>query len=172
MEGSLIFKKSGGYRPPATLTPILSRSNKRLSCLIRNFMVGNLFDRFLGWRLDPWENTHWSWWLKSKLDGLGNAAIVVTSWRYRAGGGGCAGCAQAHPIFGTSLSKDICLLQKNSDFGTCVHTQYSMASAGPALTGAGRCHILFFFVTATIAWPNNVIGWWYNKRVNCYSVYR
>ena len=46
-------KKSRGYRPPATLTPILSRSNKRLSCLIRNFMVGNLFDRFLGWRLDP-----------------------------------------------------------------------------------------------------------------------
>ena len=24
----------------------------------------------------------------------------------RAGGGGCAGCAQAHPIFGSSLSKD------------------------------------------------------------------
>ena len=52
-RGHLFSKKSGGYRPPATLTPILSRSNKRLSCLIRNFMVGNLFDRFLGWRLDP-----------------------------------------------------------------------------------------------------------------------
>ena len=25
---------------------------------------------------------------------------------FRAGGGGCAGCAQAHPIFGSSLSKD------------------------------------------------------------------
>ena len=51
----------------------------------------------------------------------------------RAGGGRCAGCAQAPPISGTLLSKDLCLLQKNLDFGTCVHTQYSMASAGPAI---------------------------------------
>ena len=50
-----------------------------------------------------------------------------------AGGGGCAECAQAHPIFGAILSKDLYLFQKNLELDSCVHTQYLVASAGPEL---------------------------------------
>ena len=52
--------------------------------------------------------------------------------KVRAGGGGGAGRAQAHPMFGYLLSKKSNLMEKNLKSGTFVHTQYSVASTGPA----------------------------------------
>ena len=38
--------------------------------------------------------------------------IEKTIWKYRVDGSGCAGCARAHPIFVSSLSKDKTLARK------------------------------------------------------------
>ena len=93
--------------------------------------------------------------------------LTINIW-IKAGGGRCAGCAQAHPIDCTSLSKYLCLFQKNLDFGTCVHTQYSMASAGPAVRFPAQwthkkcpplCLMLVFLCVAELdfAWTHQIL---------------
>ena len=46
--------------------------------------------------------------LPTQIKFRGHVKGIERGWvpNGRAGGGGCAGCAQAHPIFGLSLTKD------------------------------------------------------------------
>jgi len=59
--------------------------------------------------------------------------VIVIMSNSRGGGGGCAGCTAAHPIYATFLSKDPSFGPQKLDFYTELHTQYLEASIGPEI---------------------------------------